>query len=181
MVQMVHGRSRIVSGISGRWRDDCNSPCGSSLDPTYISLSPIYLCILLLSLCTIRESTAKMRASTALISLLPLVSAFKFPRVTPQSALSTVDGLLHPGHSHDSAATTLTYANDITLSNIPGDEHVVLTSAHHPVSVDLVRPPSIKMAQLDRILAPRDRLEPNVILSSYFHNLPHTLTIRTTG
>lgn len=78
-----------------------------------------------------------MRLSSSLVSLLPLVSAFKLPNITPQGALSAVDGLLHPAQSHDTAATTLTYANDVTLASIPGEEHVVLTSAHHPVRMSV--------------------------------------------
>jgi len=69
---------------------------------------------------------------------MPLVSALSFPHLTPQEALSAADSMLRPGHpgqAHESAATTLGYASDITLASIPGDEHVVLTSARHPVSL----------------------------------------------
>lgn len=72
----------------------------------------------------------------ALGGLLPLISALHFP--SPQDALSAADSFLHPGQSGQvragqPAGVTLGYANDITLAQVPGDEHVVLTSSRHPV------------------------------------------------
>ena len=74
----------------------------------------------------------------ALGGLLPLVAALHFP--SPQDALSAADSFLHPGQpaqGKQPAAVTLGHANDITLAQLPGDEHVVLTSAHHPVRPNL--------------------------------------------
>ena len=71
-----------------------------------------------------------MRVS--LLGLLPLISAIRLHHIpTPQDTFAAANALLHS--AQDSAATTLGYANDITLAMVPGDEHVVLTSAHHPV------------------------------------------------
>ena len=75
-------------------------------------------------------------ASIGLMALVPLISALSFPHLSPQEALSAADAFLNPSqsHAHETAATTLGYANDITLASVPNDEHVVLTSARHPVS-----------------------------------------------
>lgn len=69
---------------------------------------------------------------TALIPLVPLISAFSLPHFTPQDALSAADSFVH-GDRVNVGSTTLGHANDITLASIPGDEHISLTHAKHPV------------------------------------------------
>jgi hypothetical protein len=64
----------------------------------------------------------------ALLPLLPLATALKFPHIpTPQEALDVAGSILHPG-------VTLTHGNDMRLSSVPTDDHLVVTSAMHPVS-----------------------------------------------
>ncbi|KAK4684296.1 hypothetical protein P7C73_g5896, partial [Tremellales sp. Uapishka_1] len=60
-----------------------------------------------------------------LAPLLPLITALQLPHFTPQDALHAADSLLHP-------EVTLSYGNDMTLSSIPNDDHVVIKSARHP-------------------------------------------------
>jgi len=67
-----------------------------------------------------------------LATLLPLISALQLPHLpTAQDALSAANALLQPIKQ---ASHTLGYASDVTLASIPGDEHMVFTSAKHPVS-----------------------------------------------
>lgn len=62
------------------------------------------------------------------LALLPLSAALNFPHVpSAQEALDVAGSILHP-------ATTLTHASDMVLSSIPTDDHLVITSALHPVS-----------------------------------------------
>jgi hypothetical protein len=66
---------------------------------------------------------------TALLPLLPLVTALSFPHLpTPQEALDVAGSILHPG-------VTLTHGNDMRLSSVPTDDHLVVTSAMHPVRI----------------------------------------------
>ena len=66
---------------------------------------------------------------TALLPLLPLATALHFPHLpTPQEALDVAGSILHPG-------VTLTHGNDMRLSSVPTDDHLVVTSAMHPVSI----------------------------------------------
>jgi hypothetical protein len=65
----------------------------------------------------------------ALLPLLPLATALNFPHIpTPQEALDVAGSILHPG-------VTLTHGNDMRLSSVPTDDHLVVTSAMHPVSL----------------------------------------------
>lgn len=64
---------------------------------------------------------------SALIALLPLTAALQFPHIpSPQEAIDVAGSILHP-------ATTLTHANDMVLASVPTDDHMVITSALHPV------------------------------------------------
>ncbi|KAL7418832.1 hypothetical protein Q5752_006516 [Cryptotrichosporon argae] len=63
----------------------------------------------------------------ALLPLLPLIAAFRLP--SPQNALAAAADLLDTGAA---AHSFLSPASDFTLASIPGDEHVVVTSASHP-------------------------------------------------
>lgn len=76
----------------------------------------------------------------ALFAVLPLVSALSFPHVpSPGDALTFADSLLHNGNGSPSAK--LSGASDNTLQSVTSTEdHVVLTSAHHPVSWTTARP-----------------------------------------
>jgi hypothetical protein len=66
---------------------------------------------------------------TALLPLLPLASALHFPHLpTPQEALDVAGSILHPG-------VTLTHGNDMRLSSVRTDDHLVVTSAMHPVRI----------------------------------------------
>jgi cathepsin A (carboxypeptidase C) len=63
----------------------------------------------------------------ALLPLLPLATALHFPHLpTPQDALDVAGSILHPG-------VILTHGNDMRLSSVPTDDHLVVTSAMHPV------------------------------------------------
>lgn len=78
-----------------------------------------------------------MRAARLSVLLAPLaVAALQLPHIpTPQEALATADSFLHAAHGAGQPAShVLSYANDVTLASVPGDEHLVLTSASHPVS-----------------------------------------------
>ncbi|RSH85597.1 hypothetical protein EHS25_003736 [Saitozyma podzolica] len=76
-----------------------------------------------------------------LLALLPFISALQLPHLpTPQDAFQAADDLIR-GHGHASlptfngagaGATKMSLANDMTLAMIPGDEHVLITSARHP-------------------------------------------------
>lgn len=64
---------------------------------------------------------------SALLALVPLISALQLPHIpTPQSAIQAADAYLH-------STADLSYANDMKLASMPGDEHLVFTSARHPV------------------------------------------------
>jgi hypothetical protein len=64
----------------------------------------------------------------ALLPLLPLAAALQFPHMpSAQDALDVAGSILHPG-------VTLTHGSDMMLSSVPTDEHLVVTSAMHPVS-----------------------------------------------
>jgi hypothetical protein len=77
----------------------------------------------------------------ALLPLLPLVTALHFPHLpTPQEALDVAGSILHPG-------VTLTHGNDMRLSSVPTDDHLVVTSAMHPVRVHYI---SIRIVLMDR-------------------------------
>jgi len=66
---------------------------------------------------------------TALLLLLPLATALHFHHLpTPQEALDVAGSILHPG-------VTLTHGNDMRLSSVPTDDHLVVTSAMHPVRI----------------------------------------------
>jgi hypothetical protein len=76
----------------------------------------------------------------SLFALLPLAAALHFPHLgspSPNDAISAAEALLHSGPGgagYASPETVLSYANDMTLSMIEGDEHMVITSQSHPVS-----------------------------------------------
>jgi len=63
----------------------------------------------------------------SLLALLPLISALQLPHLpNAQSAIQAADAFLH-------TSSDLSPGNDLTLASIPVDDHVVLTSARHPV------------------------------------------------
>lgn len=79
-----------------------------------------------------------------LVALLPYlvaaVSALQIPHLpTPQEALRAADSVLHGSipsfPSANGAETVLSYANDMKLSMIGGDDHVVITHAKYPVGL----------------------------------------------
>lgn len=81
---------------------------------------------------------------TVLLPLLPLAAALKFPHMpSAQEALDVAGSILHPG-------VTLTPGSDMTLSSVPTDDHMVVTSAMHPVSATLlsVQGPTLTKAEL---------------------------------
>lgn len=66
---------------------------------------------------------------SALITLLPLTAALQFPHIpSAQEALDAAGSILHP-------SATLSHASDMVLSSVPTDDHLVITSALHPVSL----------------------------------------------
>ncbi len=70
----------------------------------------------------------------SLFALLPLISALQLPHLpTPQSALRAADAILH-------SASDLSPASDLNLASIPVDDHVLITSARHPVRLTLSVP-----------------------------------------
>ena len=78
---------------------------------------------------------------TALLPLLPLAAALKFPHLhTPQEALDVAGSILHPG-------VTLTHGNDMRLSSVPTDDHLVVTSAMHPVRIYSMTAESLLMGR----------------------------------
>ena len=79
----------------------------------------------------LREAAiAVMRFS--LLALLPAIAALQLPHIpTPQDALHAADAFL--SSNVHTAAASLGVANDMNLAMIPQDEHVVITSARHPV------------------------------------------------
>lgn len=64
----------------------------------------------------------------ALIALLPLTAALQFPHIpSAQEALDAAGSILHP-------SAVLSHASDMVLSSVPTGDHLVITSALHPVS-----------------------------------------------
>lgn len=68
---------------------------------------------------------------STILPLLPLAAALQLPHFpSPQEALDVAGSLLHPG-------VTLTHGSDMTLSSVPTDDHLVVTSAMHPVRLKI--------------------------------------------
>lgn len=71
-----------------------------------------------------------MRAALLLPLLVPLAQAFRFPIAT--DAFDLAGSLLDSKVGGHNPMTVLSPASDITLAQIPGDDHYTLTSALHP-------------------------------------------------